>query len=313
MIHQKIPINETNPQACLETYFLDYISTYRYDSGAPVILICPGGGFAYLADREMEPMAMAFNAMGYHAGVIRYSCGSHCDVVTSVADAACAVAAVRRRAGDFRIDPEKIYLCGFSAGGYVAAALGTFWRERWLIQEMNVRCREWIGWEPECHLWRPDRLILGYPVISMAAMATQLPYMKDFSMANPAFSEDDYTFYKHDERFIDFKKLECTWLFHNACPEQRLLEKYSPALHVDAGTPETFLWHTMQDNLVYPENSMDFAAALRKAGVGCELHLFAKGFHGLSMANAVSAQRETDVVESCQLWLPMVRNWLEGV
>ena len=312
MIHQRIPLNDHNPDACLETYFLDYLSAYRYDNNAPVVVICPGGGFAYLADREMEPVAMTFNAMGFHAAILRYSCGKHCDVVASVADAACAVAILRQRAADFRIDPERIILCGFSAGGFVASALGVFWDTTWLCKEMKQRGREWIGWTQESRFWRPDRLILGYPVINLTEIADTLPYIENFSMANPNVCGDDYTFFRDGQKYINFRRLENTWLFGNAWPDKRTVAKYCPDMHVDAQTPPAFIWHTMQDNLVFPENSIRFAQALREAGVDCELHLFSEGFHGLSLANEVSALREGDVIPSCQMWIQLAQNWIQG-
>lgn len=54
---------------------------------------------------------------------------------------------------------------------------------------------------------------------------------------------------------------------------------------VTAGTPPCFLWHTVEDGGVPAENSLQFAAALRRAGVAFELHLYAKGGHGIGLAN----------------------------
>ena len=170
-----------------------------------------------------------------------------------------------------------------------------------------------------------DRLDSGKPLLaagpsdswlsgdqSLPEIADTLPYIENFSMANPNVCEDDYTFFRDGQKYINFRRLENTWLFGNAWPDKRTVAKYCPDMHVDAQTPPAFIWHTMQDNLVFPENSIRFAQALREAGVDCELHLFSEGFHGLSLANEVSALREGDVVPSCQMWIQLAQNWIQG-
>jgi acetyl esterase/lipase len=62
--------------------------------------------------------------------------------------------------------------------------------------------------------------------------------------------------------------------------EEKSIQAFSLELHVDAGTPPTYLWSTQEDTAVPPENSEGFAAAMRKAGRPCELHVFPHGVHG---------------------------------
>lgn len=66
-------------------------------------------------------------------------------------------------------------------------------------------------------------------------------------------------------------------------PSPELLNYLSTELHVTSETPPTFLWHTVEDETVIVENSMVFAAALRKAKVPFELHIYEKGRHGLGL------------------------------
>ena len=68
-------------------------------------------------------------------------------------------------------------------------------------------------------------------------------------------------------------------------PAPALCEQVSPELLVTAATPPCFLWHTMEDTGVPMENSVDFAMALRRAGVLLELHIYQKGAHGIGLAN----------------------------
>lgn len=65
-----------------------------------------------------------------------------------------------------------------------------------------------------------------------------------------------------------------------------LVQKLSTELHVTKETPPTFLWHTTEDKTVPVENSLMFAAALRRAGVPFSLHIYEKGAHGLGLGRA---------------------------
>jgi len=80
-------------------------------------------------------------------------------------------------------------------------------------------------------------------------------------------------------------------------PSQELLEKLSAELQVDANTPPCFIWHTLEDGAVPAENSSQLAAAMRAAGVPCELHLFEHGGHGLGL-------------KSPHPWLSCLSYWL---
>ena len=75
MIHEKITIQVPgySHQAELYTYFLGRSPEMRPERKRPLVLICPGGGYVMTSDREAEPVAMQFLAMGYHAAILRYS------------------------------------------------------------------------------------------------------------------------------------------------------------------------------------------------------------------------------------------------
>lgn len=68
-------------------------------------------------------------------------------------------------------------------------------------------------------------------------------------------------------------------------PSEEQCAEVSPERHVSAATPPCFVWHTVEDPVVPVENSVDFAMALRRAGVPFELHLYEKGPHGIGLAN----------------------------
>ena len=122
----------------------------------PAVVIFPGGGYDYTSDREAEPVANAYLAAGYSAFVVRYAVGVDAKHPHPLLDAAAALALVRARAEEFHIDPQKVAVCGFSAGGHLAAHIGTQWHLPLL--------RETLGGESAD--FRPDAMVLCYPVIS---------------------------------------------------------------------------------------------------------------------------------------------------
>jgi acetyl esterase/lipase len=67
-------------------------------------------------------------------------------------------------------------------------------------------------------------------------------------------------------------------------PAPELVELLSNEKQVTKDTPPCFIWHTWDDNAVKVENSLDFAAAMRKAGVPFDLHIYQKGPHGIGLS-----------------------------
>ena len=119
------------------------------------VIICPGGGYNHVSDREGEPIAAQFLSMGYHAFVLRYSLAPHV-FPASLKELASAVAMVRANADEWKVDPNRILVCGFSAGGHLAASLGIYWDSDFLASSLSLS-KEMI---------KPDGMILGYPVIT---------------------------------------------------------------------------------------------------------------------------------------------------
>ena len=83
--------------------------------------------------------------------------------------------------------------------------------------------------------------------------------------------------------------------------------------HVTDKTPPTFLWSTDTDELVPIRNSILFSAALCRAGVSQEVHIYSVGEHGLSLANAVTEDTLPDkrrVNADCENWIDLAGRWL---
>ncbi|WP_288619326.1 alpha/beta hydrolase [uncultured Eubacterium sp.] len=164
MIHKKIEIKARGMEAVgnLFTYFLDSSIEMRPNEKRPVILMCPGGGYEMTSDREAEPMAMQFLAMGYHVAILRYSV-SPVRYPAALLQVAESVLYLKKHAEEYHIDPEKIVLQGCSAGGHLAANYGIAWNSPFLTKLM--------GMENDPERLRVAGLLLCYPVITSGEKA----------------------------------------------------------------------------------------------------------------------------------------------
>ena len=164
MIHIKIEIKASGMEAVgnLYTYFLDSSIEMRPNEKRPVILMCPGGGYEMTSDREAEPMAMQFLAMGYHVAILRYSV---CPVryPAALLQVAESVLYLKEHTDEYHIDPEKIVVQGCSAGGHLAANYGIAWNSPFLTKLM--------GMENDPEQLCVAGLLLCYPVITSGEKA----------------------------------------------------------------------------------------------------------------------------------------------
>lgn len=126
----------------------------------PTIVICPGGGYIMCSDRESEPIALAFTSRGFNCFVLRYETAP-VKYPAQLLEVSAAFAFIRRNAEEFHIDTEKIAVCGFSAGGHLAASLGVFWDEPFIRETLGLKENE----------NKPNAMILGYPVITSGTKA----------------------------------------------------------------------------------------------------------------------------------------------
>ena len=140
MIHIPIPGHE---EATLEGYILDCEITLGQDTSRPAVVVCPGGGYAYCSPREAEPVALRYAARGFHAFILRYSTGWEAADFSPLAEVSWVIGHLRENADAWHIDPQKIAVCGFSAGGHLALASG-------LLGEH-----------------KPNAMILGYPAVNI--------------------------------------------------------------------------------------------------------------------------------------------------
>ena len=272
IIKEEIRVPGTLADTYLETFFLNVTESFTVQE-RPLILVCPGGGYHFTSEREAEIIAMQFNAMGYHTAVLRYSC-KPAQFPTALLELSRAVAHLRAHAQKYMIDPERIAVLGFSAGGHLAASLGVFWNTEWF-----AKIREEAGVALTAQEIKPDGLILAYPVITSGEYAHR----------------DSFTDLLGEERAKD------SWW-----PEKMSLEKQNLK-----DVPPVFLWHTSYDSSVPLENSLYFATQLIKARKPLEYHIFPGDVHGISLADWRTRSEKRMEDTAAVQWIGLVHTWLE--
>ena len=130
------------------------------------VIICPGGGYEMESYKlEGIVIAEAFLRKGIAAFILKYRLPSDSIMIDKstgpLQDAQQAIKTVRMRAGEWKINPAKIGIMGFSAGGHLASTAGTHFDKSYIPNEEKINLR-------------PDFMILVYPVISMQDELTHL-------------------------------------------------------------------------------------------------------------------------------------------
>jgi acetyl esterase/lipase len=121
------------------------------------VIVCPGGGYGALAmDHEGSQIAAYLNNLGIAAFVLKYRLGPRYHHPVELQDAQRAMRIVRSRAGEFKVDPNRIGIWGFSAGGHLASTVATH------FDLGDANAQNAIDRASS----RPDFMILAYPVIS---------------------------------------------------------------------------------------------------------------------------------------------------
>ena len=220
-------------------------SPLRSNTGAAVVVF-PGGGYSVLAiDLEGTEVCDWLTSRGITCVVLKYRVpcvrtGPYRDCLTALQDAQRAVGLLRFQAARWRIDPHKIGVIGFSAGGHMVAAISTHFEKR-LYTHVDAADRT------SC---RPDFAIALYPG-------------------------------------------------HLAVPERNFV--LNPDIRVTSRTPPSLLIQAQDDPVDPVENSLVYYAALRKAGVPAEMHVYVKGGHAFGMRRTSSP---------ITAWPQLVEQWL---
>jgi acetyl esterase/lipase len=235
---------------------LTVYSPQGQNTGAAIIVF-PGGGYQILAiDLEGTEVCDWLRSRGITCILLKYRvpnagalwnqlCGCFLNTKSSLAleDAQRTLGLVRLHAAEWRIDPHKVGVLGFSAGGHLVAAVSTHFEQR------------------------------VYPVVDAA----------DQESCRPDFAVALYP----GHLLIDYEKLEL-----------------NPNIRVTRNTPPTFLAQAENDDVDNVNNSLVYYAALKKAGVSVEMHLFPEGGHSFGLRPTKDPITE---------WPQLVEKWLRAI
>ena len=142
----------------LTTYLLD---KYKDEEVLrPAVLVLPGGGYFYKEPAEGERVALSYNAAGFHAFVLDYCVEPHIHPYPLLS-AAKAIEHIRKNAAEWNVNSDMIAVCGFSAGGHLAATLSNLWNDTKVFE----------GTKEENLVYRPNASVLCYPVITAGEFA----------------------------------------------------------------------------------------------------------------------------------------------
>jgi acetyl esterase/lipase len=207
------------------------------------IVICPGGAYANLSmGHEGTMIAQWFQERGIAGIVLKYRLPSKgYRYPYPLLDARRAIQTVRFRAEEWNIDPDKIGIMGFSAGGHLASTAGT--NQIPVLTESAAASAD----EIDRVSFRPNFMVLIYPVISMQEDITHKGSKQSLLGPNPPIE---------------------------------LVDRLSNEMQITDKTPPSFLIHAQDDTAVSVENSLRFYEALQKAKVPAEMHIYLKGGHG---------------------------------
>ena len=280
MLTTSLQLYENRQDVTLTTYVLANSREMLNGKKRPAVVVCPGGAYLGCSDREGEPVALRFAAMGYHAFVLRYSTyhqgafgmfplGAEMPVnpnsvyPASMRDIAKAFLTIRAHAEEWLVDMEKIAICGFSAGAHNCAMYAVSWNQPVIT--------EFFGQPAE--VFQPAAAILSYGIYDYHLMFGE--------MVDPMFQQ--------------LSEAASIALLGTKTPTPAMLDRVSPALLVSASTPPAFLWATAGDALAPAENTTRMTTALARAKIPFEVHIFEAGPHGLSLADQASAGSMLDV------------------
>lgn len=245
-----------------------YVKLVESDVPTAAIVILPGGGYGgHAMDHEGHQFAQWFASIGVSSAICTYRLrgkgnqGQGYGHPYPMTDAQRAIQTLRAKANPWNIDPQRVGVIGFSAGGHLCSTVSTH------FADVDPSSADPIARVSS----RPDFAILAYPVIGFDKSYTHRGSQKNLLGENP---------------------------------DPELVKSLSNEEQVSQQTPPTFLFHTVADQAVPVENSIEYFKACRRHGVPVELHVFDQGRHGLGLA------RDTP---GASQWPALCAQWLRGL
>lgn len=223
----------------------------------PAVIILPGGGYAGFTEREGEAVALRFMAAGYQSFVLHYSVCEKAAFPGALYDLAQAMCFLHQNAERLCINEKRIVVCGFSAGGNLAASLGVMWNQKFMKEKFQVPA-EWL---------KPAAMVLGYAVTNFG--------FENHSVLNQ----------EQAEMMINCNR----YITGKVQPEKEDYEKINLLRYVSSDTPPAFLFHLCTDPVVPVDNSLQFASRLAAFDIPFVLEIGEDTWHGVSSLKAEDA------------------------
>lgn len=145
--------------------FVPELHTYLHETETPLpcVIVVPGGAYAFVSQSEASLPAKRLHALGYQTLALTYTVNPTGDAPLRqqpMRDLSRAIRLIRSRAEALGVDPNRIAVCGFSAGAHLCASLAAHFQD---ITDPDSRLQSFSN--------RPDAVILGYPVITTGEYA----------------------------------------------------------------------------------------------------------------------------------------------
>ena len=229
------------------------------------VIVCPGGSYHHLGLKsEGTSTANWFAKNGVTAFVLKYrTAESLHHSPAMLQDIQRAIQLVRENADEWDIDPNKVGVIGFSAGGHLVTMAGEFWQTHDEIAKLGIQTNVSL---------RPDFVIPVYPVVSM---------------------QDDIAHRWSRNSLLGKGKKNQT---------QERKDEFSLELNVPADMPPTYVVVCDDDPVVIPENSLRLYEALQSANIPSRLARYEWGKHGFGMKNN-AFMKEFHWNQSLKEWL----------
>ncbi len=222
------------------------------NTGAAVVVF-PGGGYQILAiDLEGTEVCDWLTPIGITCVLLKYrvtdvggypKSGPYPESPMALEDVQRAVGLVRFHATEWHIDPHKIGVLGFSAGGHLTAAISVHFEKR-LYPPVDDADKE------SC---RPDFAVALYP-------------------GHLSLGAAEWDAKQGNRKFV---------IHYSATADKHL--SLNPDIHVTSQTPPTFLLQAEDDHVDSVDDSLAYYIALKNAGVPAEMHLYAHGGHAFGL------------------------------
>ena len=249
-----------------------YAAPINSNGPSAAILLIPGGGYDRLTNlKEQDPVAAYFSVqLNITTFILNYRLvqgNATYRYPVPMWDGQRALKYIRAHAGEFHIDPARIGVFGFSAGGHLATMLAEH-----SGNDFNLKGAPYTQDSIDTQSGKVDFLGLGYLVISMDPE----------QYGNSA---------SRNHLLAGYRGKELEKLQHYLSGQEK----------ISSHTPPVFLFVSTDDQRINPQNSIQFAEALKTANIPADVHVFPHGAHGVGLAQDMPEEK---------VWPELFHQWL---